>query len=113
MLINPLPSWKDRYTNAIIIYTIHGKYGRREIFDEFVRPELEIFREKGYKFYIESPTNQQFLVISNEEVERLERHVLFSHFGQTDHRHTICRFVTSWATTDEELDELQRILVTT
>ena len=73
----------------------------------------EIFREKGYEFYIDSPTNQQFLVISNEEVERLERHVLFSHFGQTDHRHTICRFVTSWATTDEELDELQRILVTT
>ena len=73
----------------------------------------EIFREKGYKFYINSPTNQQFLVISNEEVERLERHVQFSHFGQTDHRHTICRFVTSWATTDEELDELQRILVTT
>ncbi len=70
----------------------------------------EIFRKKGYKFYIDSPTNQQFLVIGNEEVERLERHVLFSHFGQTDHRHTICRFVTSWATTDEELDELQRIL---
>jgi threonine aldolase len=34
----------------------------------------------------------------------------FTHFGQADKYHTICRFVTSWATTEEELDELEKIL---
>ncbi len=69
-----------------------------------------VFQELGCRFYIDSPTNQQFLVLSNEEVERLSRHVLFTHFGQTDHHHTICRFVTSWATTEAEIDELRQIM---
>jgi threonine aldolase len=70
----------------------------------------QLFQEKGYQFYVDSPTNQQFLVIRNEEVERLGQQVAFTHFGQTDHHHTICRFVTSWATTQEEIDELHRLL---
>ena len=70
----------------------------------------EIFKRKGFTFYIDSPTNQQFVVMGNEEAERLSQKVGFTRFGQTDHHHTICRFVTSWATTDEEIDELERIL---
>ena len=70
----------------------------------------QLFREKDYRFYVDSPTNQQFLVIRNEEVERLSRQVAFTHFGQTDHHHTICRFVTSWATTQEEIAELRSCL---
>ena len=70
----------------------------------------EIFRKKGYEFYIDSPTNQQFVIISNEEVERLSHHMVFTHWGQADKYHTICRFVTSWATTEEELNELEKII---
>lgn len=69
-----------------------------------------LFSEKGYEFYIDSPTNQQFLVMSNEAVDRLSQRVEFTHFGQTDHHHTICRFVTSWATTQAEIDEIARCL---
>lgn len=68
------------------------------------------FQEKGYQFYIDSPTNQQFLVIGNEKVRQLERHVQFTHFGQADKQHTVCRFVTSWATTPEEIAMLKEIL---
>jgi threonine aldolase len=50
--------------------------------------------------------------MDNEQAEHLGRQVQFTHFGQTDHHHTICRFVTSWATTDAELDDLERILFT-
>ena len=70
----------------------------------------DIFIKRGLEFYVDSPTNQQFIVIDNEQVERLSRKVEFSHFGQTDHHHTICRFVTSWATTDEDIDELERVM---
>ena len=44
------------------------------------------------------------------QAERLGQKVAFTHFGQTDHYHTICRFVTSWATTEEEIDALEKIL---
>ena len=70
----------------------------------------EIFKQKGFQFLVDSPTNQQFVVIDNEQAERLSRKVAFSHFGQTDHHHTICRFVTSWATTEEEIDYLAEIV---
>ena len=70
----------------------------------------DIFIRKGLEFYVDSPTNQQIVVIDNEQVERLDRKVEFSHFGQTDHHHTICRFVTSWATTDEDIDELEKVM---
>jgi len=70
----------------------------------------DIFRKKGYQFLVESPTNQQFVIIDNELTARLAQKVQFSHFGQTDHHHTICRFVTSWATTDEDIDTLEQLL---
>ncbi len=72
----------------------------------------QIFINKGFEFYVDSPTNQQFVIIDNEHVDKLSQKVLFTHFGQADKHHTICRFVTSWATTDEELDQLEEILVT-
>ena len=70
----------------------------------------DIFARKGFKFLVDSPTNQQFVIIANEQAELLSKKVQFTHFGQTDRQHTICRFVTSWATTDEEIDELEDLL---
>ena len=69
-----------------------------------------LFREKGYQFYVDSPTNQQFVVLRNELVTRLQQRVAFTHFGQTDKHHTICRFVTSWATTEEDIASLRAAL---
>lgn len=69
-----------------------------------------LFREKGYHFYVDSPTNQQFVVLRNELVTRLQQRVAFTHFGQTDKHHTICRFVTSWATTEEDIASLRAAL---
>ena len=70
----------------------------------------KFFQEKGYQFYVDSPTNQQFIVLPDAEVERLSQHIQFTHFGQADKHHTICRFVTSWATTEDDLNELKRLL---
>ena len=70
----------------------------------------DIFKRKGFEFYVDSPTNQQFVIIDNEQVDVLSQKIRFTHFGQTDHYHTICRFVTSWATTEEEINELEVLL---
>ena len=70
----------------------------------------QIFKEKGYEFYVDSPTNQQFVILGDEEVERLSQHIEFTHFGPAPKHRTICRFVTSWATTEEDIEQLKRLL---
>jgi threonine aldolase len=68
----------------------------------------DIFTRKGYQFYLDLPSNQQFVVLPNEEAARLHRLVDFAPWGKYDNRHTICRFVTSWATTEEQIEVLRK-----
>lgn len=70
----------------------------------------KMFADRGYKFYIDSPTNQQFIILNNEKVKQLEKYVLFTHWGPAGNGKEICRFVTSWSTTDEELTTLETLL---
>lgn len=70
----------------------------------------EIFHDLGFEFYLESPTNQQFVVLENEKISKLKKNVAFSFWEKYDDRHTVVRFVTSWSTTEEDLDELRKIL---
>ena len=60
----------------------------------------------GYPPFIDSPTNQQFFIIPNEDLEHLRQHIGFEVWCPVDATHTACRFVTSWATTDAEIDKL-------
>jgi threonine aldolase len=71
----------------------------------------EIFLKKGYKFFIDSPTNQQFVIIPNKEVERLQSQLEFTHWSQYGDDEMVCRFVTSWATTQEEIDTLRKVIL--
>lgn len=68
------------------------------------------FQERGYQFYLDSPTNQQFIVLDNEEVSRLKKHVAFSFWEKPDADHTVVRFATSWATTEAQIRELMELL---
>jgi len=70
----------------------------------------KLLREKGYSFYIDSPTNQQFVVLENAQMERLREHVAFSFWEKVDEHHTVVRLATSWSTTPEDLAELARWL---
>lgn len=69
-----------------------------------------IFADKGYKFYLESPTNQQFIILENGCMEKLKKHVAFSFWEKLDDTHTVVRFATSWSTTDEDLKALKEAL---
>lgn len=70
----------------------------------------KIFKDKGYKFFLDSPTNQQFVVLENSKMEELKREVVFSFWEKVEGDHTVVRFATSWSTTDEDLDMLEKIL---
>lgn len=69
-----------------------------------------MFIEKGYKFFIDSPTNQQFVILENNKMEELKSKVRFSFWEKYDEAHTVVRFATSWATTVDDLNELNKIL---
>lgn len=71
----------------------------------------EAFVAAGYRVAIDSPTNQQFFVLPNGVVDYLRAHgVSFENWGVRGEQETTVRFVTSWATTDEAVDELIRVL---
>lgn len=65
----------------------------------------------GYTPFIDSPTNQQFYIIPNRDLDSLRFHIGFEVWCPVDDDHTACRFVTSWATTDEEIKELEEKLL--
>lgn len=67
-------------------------------------------KEKGYTFYIDSPTNQQFVVLENCKMEELKKDVQFSFWEKADDTHTIVRFATSWATRMEDVEKLLSLL---
>lgn len=66
----------------------------------------EAFRAKGCEVVIESPTNQQFFRLDNRLIDRLHERVSFDYWGPRGKEQSIVRFVTSWATTEEQVDEL-------
>ena len=70
----------------------------------------EILLEKGYPLAWESPTNQQFIVLSDPEAEKLREFVGFDLWGRADEGHWIARFTSSWSTTDSDVEELKQAL---
>lgn len=69
-----------------------------------------ILEAKGYPFAWNSPTNQQFVLLNDAEVDALKRHVGFDLWGRTADGRWIVRFTSSWSTTDADVDELERAL---
>ena len=67
-------------------------------------------RANGYQLCFASPTNQTFCLVDREQMEKLREYVDFSQWEVYDEMHTIIRFATSWATKDEDVRTLCRIL---
>ena len=61
---------------------------------------------KGYRFYMESPTNQVFPILENSQLEALEPLAKFGFWEKYDDTHTVMRIATSWATRMEEIEQL-------
>lgn len=68
----------------------------------------EILQEAGCSFYIDSPTNQQFIILENDVMKKLSQYVGFDFWETYDDTHTVVRFASSWATTEEAIQELRK-----
>lgn len=58
----------------------------------------------GIEFLIESPTNQIFPIFSNSQVEALSKIAKFEIWQNIDGTHKAVRYVTSWATKKEDVE---------
>ena len=87
---------------------LYFKLGKNAI--DMARELRRICAEKGYKTYLDSPTNQQFFILENEKCASLAKHVRFSEWERPDEQHTVIRLATSWATTKADLAALAEVL---
>ena len=69
-----------------------------------------IFAGKGIPFYIDSPTNQQFPILTKEQIAALDGKIAFEIWERLPDGRCVTRFATSWATRPEALDALQQLI---
>ncbi len=94
--------------DALFTDDLYFKISRHAI--EMAEKLKRAFRDKGYTFYLDSPTNQIFIVLENKQLEILEKSVAFGFWEKKDETHTVVRIATSWATTEENVDKLISLL---
>jgi len=64
----------------------------------------------GVPMYVPSPTNQIFPILPDDQIARLQERVAFHTNTRVDETHQAVRFVTSWATTDAQVDAQVRLV---
>lgn len=74
--------------------------------DEMAQIIRKACAECGFEFLYDSPTNQQFPIMPNDLIKRLEELYVFSHTKRLDHRRSAIRICTSWATRREDVEQL-------
>ena len=62
--------------------------------------------ELGYKFFADSKTNQQFVIVPNDKLKELEGKYSYEYQQAYDETSSVVRFCTSWATLEENVKKL-------
>ncbi len=73
--------------------------------DELAMKIKKAFEAKGIPLWVESFTNQQFVILSERQKNILAQNYYFEEEGITE-QGTVVRFCTSWATSQAEADAL-------
>ena len=87
---------------------LYMKIGRQAI--EAADKMRRILTEAGCKLVFDSPTNQVFVELTNDDYQRLAQHIEFSFWEKSGDTHVIVRLATSWATQIQELDALANLM---
>lgn len=70
----------------------------------------EAIIKKGLELVVDTPTNQIFIYATDEQIEKLAKEVYFDSDFLSDRDEKIIRFVTSWATKEEDVDKLIEVI---
>lgn len=94
--------------DALFTDGLYFEIGRHAI--DMAEKMKRMFAEKGYEFFMDSPTNQQFVILSNEKYEELKRSVVMTWWEPYGDDASVVRFAASWSTTEEDLAALEKLL---
>ena len=86
------------------MYMEIGKHGV-----EMAEKMEKILRDNGFDFYLDTPTNQKFVVLEDSMLEMFKDKVEYGFWEKPDDTHTVIRFAASWSTTDEDLAALEDV----
>lgn len=95
---------------ALFSDNLYGRIGAHGV--SMAMKLKEGFKAVGYRQLIDSPTNQQFFILPNEVIDSLCKVASFELWGPRGESETPVRFVTDWATTESDVDELLAALPT-
>jgi threonine aldolase len=70
----------------------------------------KLFLDKGYELFLDSPTNQQFIILTPAAAKALEGKVAYEVWETLPDGRKVVRFATSWATTPEQVSQLSALL---
>lgn len=70
----------------------------------------KLFAFRGYEFFLDSPTNQQFIILNDEQMAKIGEKCRFGFWEKLPDGRTVVRFATSFATTKEEIQALAEII---
>ena len=69
-----------------------------------------IFAAADIPLAVDSPTNQQFVVLKRNQYTTLSEKIKFEIWEPSETDEIVCRFVTSWATTEADIQGLEQAL---
>ena len=69
----------------------------------------KVFADRGIPFYVDSPTNQQFPILTAAQRARLDGRVAYEVWDRLDDDRLVTRFATSWATPESHIRQLREI----
>ena len=70
----------------------------------------ELFLSRGYELFLDSPTNQQFVILDDEQMAKIGEKCRYGFWERLPDGRTVVRFATSFATTKSEIEELSKII---
>lgn len=94
--------------DALFTDGLYREIGRRGV--ETAARLKGILAKHGVPCFMDTPTNQQFAILENERYQALREKLPVGFWSNPDPAHTVVRFATAWYTTDEYLEELDRLL---
>lgn len=66
--------------------------------------------ERGYTFYLDTPNKSAVCYLDDRQLAALDGRVSYSFWERLEDGRTVVRFASSWATLEEDVDELLEIL---
>lgn len=74
--------------------------------DEQAMRIKQAFIEKGVPLFVDSYTNQQFVILNSQQEKKLSEKYIFEFDGKLKDGRNVIRFCTGWSTSDEQVNEL-------